>query len=131
MAPSCSVCSGTPKTLWRSIPACADCSRDSLPPRRHDALRGRGPGRETQRRQVHALERPGGRAPRDRLPQTAVHPPAGGRSAHAGRRDRKSTRLNSSHTVISYAVFCLKKKKKTKNNKVRKENKHTPTHPKK
>src|SRR5438034_324372 len=34
----------------------------------------------------------------------------------AGRRkeDRKSTRLNSSHTVISYAVFCLKKKKKKK-----------------
>src|SRR5947207_6118615 len=29
--------------------------------------------------------------------------------------DRKSTRLNSSHTVISYAVFCLKKKKKTYN----------------
>src|SRR5947207_11578628 len=28
------------------------------------------------------------------------------------REDRKSTRLNSSHTVISYAVFCLKKKKK-------------------
>src|SRR5260221_5890342 len=27
--------------------------------------------------------------------------------------DRKSTRLNSSHTVISYAVFCLKKKKRT------------------
>src|SRR5438034_5888741 len=30
--------------------------------------------------------------------------------------DRKSTRLNSSHTVISYAVFCLKKKKKKQNN---------------
>src|SRR2546426_2874250 len=30
--------------------------------------------------------------------------------------DRKSTRLNSSHLVISYAVFCLKKKKKTKKN---------------
>src|SRR2546427_7781191 len=30
-------------------------------------------------------------------------------------RDRKSTRLNSSHSQISYAVFCLKKKKKTKN----------------
>src|SRR5688500_20266358 len=29
------------------------------------------------------------------------------------RRDRKSTRLNSSHLVISYAVFCLKKKKTT------------------
>src|SRR5476649_3055386 len=32
-----------------------------------------------------------------------------GAGARAG-RDRKSTRLNSSHTVISYAVFCLKKK---------------------
>src|SRR5690348_17601471 len=31
----------------------------------------------------------------------------------AGRRDRKSTRLNSSHPSISYAVFCLKKKTKT------------------
>src|SRR5712691_12252484 len=29
--------------------------------------------------------------------------------------DRKSTRLNSSHSQISYAVFCLKKKKKTQN----------------
>src|SRR5256885_7846301 len=33
----------------------------------------------------------------------------------AGVQDRKSTRLNSSHLVISYAVFCLKKKKKTNN----------------
>src|SRR5437879_12602432 len=31
---------------------------------------------------------------------------------HRTRRDRKSTRLNSSHRCISYAVFCLKKKKK-------------------
>src|SRR2546422_5886421 len=31
-----------------------------------------------------------------------------------GEQDRKSTRLNSSHGYISYAVFCLKKKKKTK-----------------
>src|SRR5688572_32103703 len=31
-----------------------------------------------------------------------------------GRGDRKSTRLNSSHSQISYAVFCLKKKKKKK-----------------
>src|SRR5438552_12118207 len=30
-------------------------------------------------------------------------------------KDRKSTRLNSSHQIISYAVFCLKKKKKKKN----------------
>src|SRR2546426_3259114 len=32
-------------------------------------------------------------------------------AARASARDRKSTRLNSSHLVISYAVFCLKKKK--------------------
>src|SRR5438034_3020203 len=38
--------------------------------------------------------------------------------------DRKSTRLNSSHTVISYAVFCLKKKKKKQQK--RKENQTSP-----
>src|SRR6266496_5078410 len=38
--------------------------------------------------------------------------PDGGNYRHP---DRKSTRLNSSHVEISYAVFCLKKKKKTKN----------------
>src|SRR5256884_716471 len=35
------------------------------------------------------------------------------RSIFENTRDRKSTRLNSSHGYISYAVFCLKKKKKT------------------
>src|SRR2546426_6935109 len=34
------------------------------------------------------------------------------RQVHEQELDRKSTRLNSSHLVISYAVFCLKKKKK-------------------
>src|SRR5437763_5324029 len=43
-----------------------------------------------------------------------VHVEAGLRSA-GERADRKSTRLNSSHRCISYAVFCLKKKKKKKN----------------
>src|SRR5256886_9088797 len=33
--------------------------------------------------------------------------------------DRKSTRLNSSHSQISYAVFCLKKKKQTQSNRLR------------
>src|SRR5258708_21720880 len=33
------------------------------------------------------------------------------------KEDRKSTRLNSSHQIISYAVFCLKKKKQTSKNK--------------
>src|SRR5688572_31203256 len=36
----------------------------------------------------------------------------GARAGIALARDRKSTRLNSSHSQISYAVFCLKKKKK-------------------
>src|SRR6266850_2683704 len=39
----------------------------------------------------------------------------GRRLPPGGAGDRKSTRLNSSHLVISYAVFCLKKKKKKKN----------------
>src|SRR5262245_66214446 len=56
----------------------------------------------------------------DALPISALrvprHPAGGhGPADRLGRdrRDRKSTRLNSSHLGISYAVFCLKKKKKT------------------
>src|SRR5260221_5611690 len=41
--------------------------------------------------------------------------------AKKSEKDRKSTRLNSSHTVISYAVFCLKKKKQKR----RKQNDRT------
>src|SRR5256885_12944665 len=41
----------------------------------------------------------------------------GGLAQPAQQIDRKSTRLNSSHLVISYAVFCLKKKKKKKKTK--------------
>src|SRR5256885_7924149 len=44
------------------------------------------------------------------LPGRGV-PRAAGSPATEDLRDRKSTRLNSSHLVISYAVFCLKKKK--------------------
>src|SRR5439155_24644818 len=56
-------------------------------------------------------------ATRDHLRQRMAGPPGAGRTAFltAGalpvRPDRKSTRLNSSHVAISYAVFCLKKKK--------------------
>src|SRR5438270_3666794 len=43
--------------------------------------------------------------------------------------DRKSTRLNSSHSQISYAVFCLKKKKKkTKKTQIQKAKKEINTH---
>src|SRR2546426_2674696 len=42
----------------------------------------------------------------------AAYEQAGFHRGIAESRDRKSTRLNSSHLVISYAVFCLKKKKK-------------------
>src|SRR6266481_8864109 len=42
-------------------------------------------------------------------PASRLAPPP---SPHPPRGDRKSTRLNSSHSSISYAVFCLKKKKK-------------------
>src|SRR5205807_9588880 len=55
---------------------------------------------------IGALPRTSGGTPslRPILPQAAELQPASA-------RDRKSTRLNSSHLVISYAVFCLKKKK--------------------
>src|SRR2546422_4984307 len=43
------------------------------------------------------------------VPNATHHSPK-----HAGEKDRKSTRLNSSHGYISYAVFCLKKKKDCK-----------------
>src|SRR3712207_8970682 len=46
----------------------------------------------------------------DRRSCTSGDAPARRKRAGASRRDRKSTRLNSSHANISYAVFCLKKK---------------------
>src|SRR5205807_3330735 len=50
------------------------------------------------------------RMPRDGKERVAT--PSGGWLSERWGLDRKSTRLNSSHLVISYAVFCLKKKKK-------------------
>src|SRR2546427_12595347 len=49
-----------------------------------------------------------------RAPLPARRTNGQGRVHRTGRADRKSTRLNSSHSQISYAVFCLKKKKKKK-----------------
>src|SRR2546421_7522191 len=60
------------------------------------------------RRPAQRRLRAGDRADRHRRPVDAAF----GREESPGREDRKSTRLNSSHDQISYAVFCLKKKKK-------------------
>src|SRR3712207_7685651 len=77
-------------TLFRSA---AGAGGDPLPRRRPP--RGRGAGGERR-----------GRDPRHRRRRGAAGVP------QQNGEDRKSTRLNSSHANISYAVFCLKKKKK-------------------
>src|SRR3712207_7035460 len=82
-------------------------------------FRSRGEGRPAERsaRSRVATEEPAARpraAPQENRPHGAPRRIAAARRRHrAGRdgRDRKSTRLNSSHANISYAVFCLKKKK--------------------
>src|SRR2546430_13584487 len=70
------------------------------------AARGRGPGR-----QPDAVAAVGARGARPRLRSARVRPLHAAAGADADDGDRKSTRLNSSHSQISYAVFCLKKKK--------------------
>src|SRR2546427_7050092 len=63
--------------------------------------------------EVHAqLDACGLRARRQRQRLSVDHePPFSTRRRRSREGDRKSTRLNSSHSQISYAVFCLKKKK--------------------
>src|SRR2546422_5246966 len=94
-----------------------------------DASTGPGPDGDRGRGGSHArparalLRRPGRRRDGRQGPLRAQE--GRGRRLRGGRgdgeqgqlerRDRKSTRLNSSHGYISYAVFCLKKKKKNKN----------------
>src|SRR3712207_7613853 len=78
---------------------------------------GRG-GRPARRPPRRRPVRPPPACPRGELP--GLRPGAAGRPrghlGHAALVDRKSTRLNSSHANISYAVFCLKKKKQLTNN---------------
>src|SRR5438874_9642798 len=68
------------------------------------------------RRSTSAAAPGGATPPRAASPATPgrTAAPALSRPRQSSRRDRKSTRLNSSHVEISYAVFCLKKKKKHK-----------------
>src|SRR5258708_27148435 len=79
-------------TLFRSVPARQRLVRDLLA-RPQDGGHQPGPG--------------GGLVD---LPDQR-RPPRRQMSEVVGNEDRKSTRLNSSHQIISYAVFCLKKKK--------------------
>src|SRR5207248_10197548 len=81
----------------------------------HDALpisragRGHRPDPRHEARQVPRGEREGSGRQADRRGPAAHR--RGVPEGRDRRRDRKSTRLNSSHRTISYAVFCLKKKK--------------------
>src|SRR5256885_13296243 len=80
-------------------------------------FRSRRPGGRS--RQRHGVRgRHGGQALR------SLRRPARGGGGRERQGDRKSTRLNSSHLVISYAVFCLKKKNATPLYKIRE---HYPT----
>src|SRR5258708_21321872 len=84
-------------TLFRSI-GCNCGARADF--RAHDMRPARGA--EAALPLARAVARGGGEGRSDRRP----------RLQRADLGDRKSTRLNSSHQIISYAVFCLKKKKK-------------------
>src|SRR5688572_31188760 len=132
----------------RSGPAPAPPAICALNP---PVVHGRAPGAALARAAVRARAAPVARVSRsDRYRGLAVPDPRGQRphalrrgvrarsDRHIGvrarrtarghgldRRDRKSTRLNSSHSQISYAVFCLKKKKKKEKKKyIKKYNKH-------
>src|SRR5438128_6746044 len=83
-------------TLFRSL--LLEAEQHAQQVRQHPLVRDGGAGQEQQH------------ADRERRHDQAF-------LAVIQRRDRKSTRLNSSHGSISYAVFCLKKKKKTKTKK--------------
>src|SRR5258708_24689327 len=75
-------------------------------------VHGRRRSGRGQPRQDHDLQP----AVRGDVAHPAASPCLQERRGRAHFRDRKSTRLNSSHQIISYAVFCLKKKKNTNNN---------------
>src|SRR5690606_40907823 len=79
----------------------------SFPPRRSSDLRRRAAHRRARRGGRRRLRPRPGHEPR---PRDRPRRPRLGATAQRRRADRKSTRLNSSHVKISYAVFCLKKK---------------------
>src|SRR5439155_13380600 len=121
---------GAPATSRAEV---ADASREAIRPRPQEAAQGPRAGEGllgAQEQELPVREGAGRALARLRLSrpqgQEADVPPAldhphqrrcpAARSlvqpVHRGPEDRKSTRLNSSHVAISYAVFCLKKKTK-------------------
>src|ERR1022692_3099801 len=75
-----------------------------------DSWVARDPHRRRADPRLHNADE--GAPPRPRIAAPSRTPVAGFGHLYSRHPDRKSTRLNSSHLVISYAVFCLKKKKK-------------------
>src|SRR5439155_23504783 len=95
---------------------------DIYPLSLHDALPislGAAKGESRRMASAIACSSPGRACPQRRIKAAAVERLTPAQqctsmgAARSQRPDRKSTRLNSSHVAISYAVFCLKKKKKT------------------
>src|SRR2546427_4420453 len=87
---------------------------------RRRALRGERPrarppriGTRLDARAGYDPAQPAGPVPGGRLGGAVLRGVRAGARRAVSHRDRKSTRLNSSHSQISYAVFCLKKKKTT------------------
>src|SRR5207244_12121895 len=80
----------------------------------HDALPISGPGKRSRLLGETTDAAVQGRPQADPdlriLPAQGLRLPGGRADHRLGPQDRKSTRLNSSHQIISYAVFCLKKK---------------------
>src|SRR5439155_18402254 len=103
-AAPCNPCAWSPNSLsFFSHPAPTDLYPLSL----HDALPISTGGSTSRATWTLGRFRP---ARARRMSSTCV-PGGSARRSTASRADRKSTRLNSSHVAISYAVFCLKKKK--------------------
>src|SRR5689334_24096510 len=80
-----------------------------------DAIRNAGRFLTLPQREIPSAGRKAGDAPSNSRTETTSE------QLSNFATDRKSTRLNSSHSSISYAVFCLKKKKKKKNRTTKKE----------
>src|SRR5947208_15532878 len=92
-------------SLHDALPISPGDRERALAGARHRPERADREGRQPLRREA--------RAPRLQPRRGARAAPEGGLPGRGDRHreDRKSTRLNSSHQIISYAVFCLKKKK--------------------